>query len=154
MLTRLRLRSARDMPLPRSLPRSRVLIADDHAEMRERIRAVLAAKFEVVAAVSDGMAAVDAASRLHPDVVVRDISMPVLSGYDAAARLLAAAHPPVVIFLTVHEDSACRDMAERLGAAAYILKRDLVTDLAAAIRLARAVAMNSEESEARHAPDV
>jgi DNA-binding NarL/FixJ family response regulator len=122
--------------------------------MLERTRAILAAEFEVVAAVSDGMAAVDAAFRLRPDVVVLDISMPVLSGFDAAARVLAIARPPIVIFLTVHEDSACRDMAERLGAAAYILKRDLVTDLAAAIRLARAVAMNSEESEARHAPDV
>jgi len=141
------------MQLPRSLPRSRVLIADDHAEMRERIRAVLAAEFEVVAAVSDGMAAVDAASRLHPDVVVLDISMPVLSGFDAAARLLAAAHPPVVIFLTVHEDSACRDMAERLGAAAFVLKRDLVTDLAAAIRLARAVEVISENASRQAAPN-
>ena len=122
--------------------------------MLERIRVVLAGEFEVVAAVSDGLAAVDEASRLHPDVVVLDISMPVLSGFDAAARVLAVARPPIVIFLTVHEDSACREMAERLGAAAYILKRDLVTDLPAAIRLARAVAMSSEGSEVTHAPDI
>ena len=122
--------------------------------MLERTRTILAAEFDVVAAVSDGMAAVDAALRLRPDVVVLDISMPVLSGFDAAARVLAGPRPPIVIFLTVHEDSACRDMAERLGAAAYILKRDLVTDLAAAIRLARAVTMNGEGSEVRHTPDV
>ena len=141
------------MPLPRLLPRSSVLIADDHAEMLERTRAVLSAEFDIVAAVSDGMAAVDAASRLHPDVVVLDISMPVLSGFDAAARLLAVAHPPVVIFLTVHEDSACRDMAERLGAAAYVLKRDLITDLAPAIRLARAVEVVSGNTSDHAAPN-
>jgi len=141
------------MPLPRLLPRSRVLIADDHAEMLERTRAVLSAEFDIVAAVSDGMAAVNAASRLRPDVVVLDISMPVLSGFDAAARLLADAHPPVVIFLSVHEDSACRDMAERLGAAAYVLKRDLITDLAPAIRLARAVEMVGGNTADHAAPN-
>ena len=120
--------------------------------MLEKTRAILEAEFEVVAAVSDGMAAVDAALRLQPDVVVLDISMPVLSGFEAAARLRAIARPPIVIFLTVHEDSACRDRAERLGVAAYVLKRDLVTGLAAAIRLARAVeAVSENENTSAHA---
>ena len=141
------------MPLPQLLPRSRVLIADDHAQMLERTRAVLAAEFEVVAAVSDGLAAVDAAFRLRPDVVVLDISMPVLSGFDAAAQLLAVEDPPVVIFLTVHEDSACRDKAERLGAAAFVLKRDLMTGLGAAIRLAHAVQASSENTSPQAAPN-
>jgi DNA-binding NarL/FixJ family response regulator len=121
--------------------------------MLERTRSILADEFDVVAAVSDGLAAVDAAFRLHPDVVVLDISMPVLSGFDAAARLLAVARPPVVIFLTVHEDSACRDMAERLGAAAYVLKRDLATDLAAVIRLAHAVAVRTAGRSGQAAPN-
>ena len=121
--------------------------------MLEKTRAILADEFEIVAAVSDGLDAVDAALRLRPDVVVLDISMPGLSGFDAAARLFAAADPPVVIFLTVHEDSACRDMAERLGAAAYVLKRDLATDLAAAIRLAHAVEVRTGKRSDQAAPN-
>jgi DNA-binding NarL/FixJ family response regulator len=128
------------MPSSQLPPRPRVLIADDHAEMLQRTREILAADFEVVAAVSDGMAAVDAATRLRPDVVVLDISMPVISGVEAATRLLAAKSPPIVVFLTVHEDSAYRDMAEQLGAAAYILKRDILSDLVPGIQRALAAA--------------
>ena len=117
------------MRSPRSSPRPRILIADDHAEMLEKTREVLADDFEVVAAVSNGQEAVDAASRLHPVAVVLDISMPVLSGFDAARQVLAQAHSPLVVFLTVHDDSACREMAARMGASAWVLKRDLATDL-------------------------
>jgi DNA-binding NarL/FixJ family response regulator len=131
--------SALDMP-SQSPPRPRIIIADDHPEMLARTREVLAADFEVVAAVSDGMAAVDAATRLHPDVVVLDISMPVISGVEAATRLLATKSPPIVVFLTVHEDSAYRDMAERLGVAAYVLKRDILNGLVGSIQRALAAA--------------
>ena len=97
--------------------------------MLAKTREVLADDFEVVAAVSNGQEALDAASRLLPDAVVLDISMPVLSGFDAARQLLGRKQSPLVVFLTVHEDSACREMAERMGAAAWVLKRDLATDL-------------------------
>ena len=104
--------------------------------MLERTREVLATDFEVVAAVSDGMAAVDAATRLRPDVVVLDISMPLLSGVEAATRLLADKNPPIVVFLTVHEDGAYRDVAEQLGVAAYVLKRDILNRLVGCIQRA------------------
>jgi DNA-binding NarL/FixJ family response regulator len=123
-----------------TLQRPRVLIADDHVEMLQRTREILEADFDVVAAVSDGMAAVEAATQLRPDVVVLDISMPVLSGVEAATRLLAATSPPIVVFLTVHEDSAYRDMAERLGAAGFVLKRDMLSDLVDSIQRALAAA--------------
>ena len=122
-----------------TLPRPRVLIADDHVEMLQRTREILEADFDVVAAVSDGMAAVEAATELRPDAVVLDISMPVLSGVEAATRLLAAKSPPIVVFLTVHEDSAYRDMAVRLGAG-FVLKRDILSELVAAIQRALAAA--------------
>jgi DNA-binding NarL/FixJ family response regulator len=124
-----------DMPSPL---RPRVLIADDHAEILERTREILTADFDVVAAVSDGMAAVEGTTRFRPDVVVLDISMPVLSGIEAATRLLAAKSPPIIVFLTVHEDSAYRDMAERLGAAGFVLKRDILSDLVHSIQRALA----------------
>src|SRR5215213_462277 len=99
------------MPSLRLPTRPRVLIADDHAEMLERIRAVLAAHFEVLAAVADGQAAVDAAARLEPDVVVLDISMPVLNGFDAARQILSGDRQPRVVFLSVHEDVESRAVA-------------------------------------------
>jgi CheY-like chemotaxis protein len=62
---------------------ARVLVVDDHAEARERIATLLQSEFDVVAAVADGQAAVEATRALHPDVVVLDIAMPVLNGFEA-----------------------------------------------------------------------
>src|SRR3954462_7589704 len=77
-----------------SMARPRVLLADDHASMLERAIGLVADEFDVVSAVSDGRTALDAAAVLQPDVVVFDISMPVMSGLEAAARLFESSHPP------------------------------------------------------------
>jgi DNA-binding NarL/FixJ family response regulator len=118
------------------MTRYRVLLADDHAPMLERIVALVASEFDVVGAVGDGQAALDAAIVLQPDVVVFDISMPVMSGLGAAARLAESAHPPRIVFLTVHDDPAFMEAARGVGAQAYVLKRHIGTDLLPAIRLA------------------
>jgi DNA-binding NarL/FixJ family response regulator len=120
------------------LSKIRVLLADDHQQMREYVRDLLSASCcEVVAAVGDGQAAVDAAAQFVPDVAVLDISMPILNGIDAARRLQAANPTISVVFLTVDQDpDTCRAALET-GAQAYVLKPRLGTDLILAIKLAK-----------------
>ena len=115
------------------MTRPRVLLADDHAPMLERVVGLVAAEFDVVAAVSDGQAALDAATVLQPDVVVFDISMPGMSGLAVAAHLAESAHPPRIVFLTVHDDPAFVEAARNVGALAYVIKRHICTDLVPAI---------------------
>jgi len=119
------------------LSKIRVLLADDHTEMREYVRDLLSADCcEVVAAVSDGQAAVDAAMQLLPDVAVLDISMPVLNGIEAARRLQVVSPTVSIVFLTVDRDrDTCRAALET-GALGYVLKPRLGTDLILAIKLA------------------
>jgi DNA-binding NarL/FixJ family response regulator len=115
------------------MARIRVLIADDHALVRTRVAEMLSADCDVVAVVGDGLAAFDAAVVLKPDVVVLDISMPILCGFDVASRLVACGRAPRIIFLTVHEDVEYLDAARRVGALGYVLKRHIGTDLIPAI---------------------
>jgi DNA-binding NarL/FixJ family response regulator len=117
-------------------PRARVVLADDHAALLEYARTILLEEFDVVAAVGDGQAALDAAGRLSPDVVILDISMPVLSGLDVAAILNGLTKRPAVVFLTVYEGDEFLEAAERLGATGLVLKRQLGTHLLPAARKA------------------
>ena len=87
------------------MSRARVLIADDHPFVLEGLVKLLHDKFDVVAAVSDGELLVDAASRLRPDVIVTDISMPLLNGMEAFGRLKAAGSDAKLIVLTMHADA-------------------------------------------------
>jgi len=116
--------------------RRRVVVADDHPHILQRVSEILASDYEVVAAVHDGQAAVDAATALHPDVVVLDVSMPTLNGFEAAAQLGACASAPRIIFLTVHEGHDFVEAARNVGASAYVLKRAVAADLLPTIRLA------------------
>src|SRR6516162_4964597 len=108
----MRPRGARGLaPAPCSRPcqgepvdRVRVLLADDHAAFLAAAARILESEYDVVAAVADGRAVLDAAARLEPDILVLDISMPVLNGIEAARRLLAAGSGAKVVFVTVHED--------------------------------------------------
>ena len=120
------------------LSKIRVLLADDHNQMREYVRDLLSADCcEVVAAVGDGQAAVDAAAQLTPDVAVLDISMPILNGIEAARRLQAVSPTTSVVFLTVDKDrDTCRAALET-GAHGYVLKPRLGTDLILAIKMAK-----------------
>ena len=115
----------------------RVLVADDHKQMLEYVSGLLSAACDVVASVSDGQAALDAALKLHPDVVILDISMPVLNGIQAAKRLLAAQPDAKIVFLTVDKDPDTCRAALATGALGYVLKPRLGTDLLLAIREAK-----------------
>ena len=117
------------------MARTRVLIADDHPHVRSHVSEMLQADYEVVGAVSDGLAAVDAAEVLRPDIVVLDISMPILNGLEAAARLVEGGSPPRIVFLTVHHDADFLDAARSVGAQGYVVKRTMNADLLPAIKL-------------------
>jgi CheY-like chemotaxis protein len=83
-------------------PRIRILLADDQREILETVARLLKDEFDVIVTVANGERAIEAAVRLAPDLVVLDISMPVLNGIDAAACLKESGSRAKVIFLTVH----------------------------------------------------
>jgi DNA-binding NarL/FixJ family response regulator len=112
----------------------RVVLADDHQAVIARVRQTLAEEFEVVATVGDGNQAVDAVLALDPDVLVMDISMPVMDGLEAARRLQAAKCRAKILFLTIHEDQDFVAAALYAGASGYVTKSRLAADLIPAIR--------------------
>ncbi|HEX4544274.1 MAG TPA: response regulator transcription factor [Candidatus Acidoferrum sp.] len=114
----------------------RVLLADDNRQMLEYVREFLAEGCEIVDAVSDGQAAVDAAAKLRPDIVVLDVSMPILNGIQAAKRLRQANPDAKIVFLTVDNDlDICRAALET-GALGYVWKPRMGSDLIPALKLA------------------
>lgn len=120
------------------LSKIRVLLADDSVQMLEYVREFLSTNCcEIVGAVADGQAAVVAAAQLQPDVVVLDLSMPVLNGIEAAKRILKAKPSSRIVFLTVEKDSDACGAALGAGACGYVLKPRLASDLIPAIELAK-----------------
>ena len=113
---------------------ARILIADDHQMFSQGLAALLAGTFEVVGSVADGQTLVGEAERLKPDVILLDISMPVLNGLDAARILSSASPPPRVIFLTMHADKRLLTEAFRAGASGYVLKQSAGDELIHAIQ--------------------
>jgi DNA-binding NarL/FixJ family response regulator len=114
--------------------RIRVLLADDHQMFLAGLHKLLEHEFDVVGAVADGRALRDEALRLNPDVIVADISMPLLNGIDAIRSLRELGDNAKVIFLTMHGDPLYAQQASRAGGSAYILKRDAPDRLVSAIR--------------------
>ena len=118
----------------RELELASVLIADDHFAVLESVVPMLKPFFNVVGTASDGKAAVEAEDRLHPDVVILDISMPVMSGIDAAKQMRKARVEGSIVFLTVHEDTDILAAAKAAGGKGYVVKSRLGTDLIPAIK--------------------
>lgn len=114
--------------------RPRVLLADDHQLLLEALARLLEPACEVVGRVTDGRALLEAADRLHPDVVVTDVSMPGVDGMQAARQLIAA-HPEVrVVVLTMHDDPYLAAEAFALGASGFLLKNSAGAELLHAVR--------------------
>jgi DNA-binding NarL/FixJ family response regulator len=118
--------------------RMRILLADDHREMLDRVAAFLQSEFEVVGKVQDGQSLIEAATKLEPDVLVVDISMPVLSGIEATRQLKKEGCKAKVVFLTVHDEPDFARASLEAGALGYVVKPRLVSDLIVAIQEALA----------------
>jgi DNA-binding NarL/FixJ family response regulator len=120
-------------PQVRNRSRARVVVADDHSRIRQAIEEVLSSPFDVVAAVADGRQAVDAAHRLDPDVVVLDITMPVLDGFEAARELVRCGSRAKIVFLTAHASDEYVAAAVDAGVDGHVEKSRLSRDLEEAI---------------------
>jgi DNA-binding NarL/FixJ family response regulator len=118
----------------------RVLIADDHTIVRQGLVGILKASddIEVVGEAGDGAEAVEKATKLKPDVVVLDVSMPHLNGIEAARRIRDALPGTRVLVLTMHDDEEYVLKMVRAGASGYLLKDSAASELLAAIRTLKA----------------
>ena len=113
--------------------RPTVVLAEDHPHVAEQLRRLLSSEFDVVAVVGHGEALVKTASRLHPDVVVTDISMPGLDGINAARELVRQQPALGVVFVTVHDDQALARKALCVGQG-YVLKANAGEELVDAVQ--------------------
>ena len=117
---------------------ARILLADDHKEMRDSVKSYLEGEFNVIGVFADGRALLEAAAELDPDVCLLDISMPVLNGIEVATQLKEQGSRAKVIFLTIHEDMDFAQAALKTGASGYVIKRRMASDLQRAVKEALA----------------
>jgi DNA-binding NarL/FixJ family response regulator/two-component sensor histidine kinase len=127
---------ALEVPLPvqQLIERPRVLLADDHPVVLEEIRSVLAPNYEIVELVADGRALVEAALRLKPDLIVVDITMPMLNGIDAAGQIKKSLPGMKLLFVTMHTSTAYVKAAFEAGGTGYVLKSGLRDELPDAVQ--------------------
>lgn len=115
------------------IKRTRVLLGDDHALILDGIRASLQLQFDIVGQATDGKALVQAAERLRPDLVILDISMPLLNGFESARQIREILPSTKLIFLSQHLNPAYLKHALRVGATGYVLKAGATEELQEAI---------------------
>ncbi|MGB8888866.1 MAG: response regulator transcription factor [Candidatus Korobacteraceae bacterium] len=134
------------------MTQKRVLVADDHARILKAVSALLGKSFDVVGLVSDGQAAVQAALKHDPDLIVLDISMPGMSGIEVARELKKRHSAAKIVFLTVHQDAEILASCLAAGGTAYVVKELMNSDLIPAIDAALSgrtfVSQFSSEGEA------
>ena len=116
------------------MARARILLADDHKAMRDRVVHLLEDEFEILDVFEDGLAIVKAALKLKPDLCLLDISMPILNGIEVANELKQDGSTTKIIFLTIHEDPDFVQAAMNTGASGYVVKSRIASDLLTAIR--------------------
>jgi DNA-binding NarL/FixJ family response regulator len=116
------------------MSRPRILLADDHALLLGAFEKLLSSEFDVVGQAADGRALVTMAERLKPDVIVLDISMPLLNGLEAGRQIKQRLPHVRLVFMTMNEDPDVAVEAFRAGAAGYLLKRSAVSELTTALR--------------------
>jgi DNA-binding NarL/FixJ family response regulator len=104
------------------MKRARILLADDHALTLKGISAVLEAHHDVVGTVTDGQALLEAALALRPELIVADITMPLLNGIDAAVQIMKLLPGTKLLFLTMHDNPAYLEAALQAGATGYVFK--------------------------------
>jgi DNA-binding NarL/FixJ family response regulator len=113
----------------------RILIVDDHKGVRMSVRSLLECEqnFEVCGEAEDGAQGVNKAEELKPDVVVLNISMPVMSGVDAAPKIRRVSPHSKIVILSSHADHRLMQEARNVGAACYVLKGHAAQELVKAI---------------------
>lgn len=116
------------------MDRIRLLLADDHVMFAQGLESLLRDEFELLATAENGAQLVDATLRLKPDVILVDISMPVLNGFDAVRRIREQGVEARIIFLTMHDDAMLLAEAFRCGGSGYVLKQAAGEELINAIR--------------------
>jgi len=104
------------------MKRTRVLLADDHPLTLEGLRTFLDHHVDCVGAVADGRAVVEAARRLRPELIILDITMPLLNGIDAARQIRESQPEVKLLFVTMHVNPAYLEAALNVGATGYVLK--------------------------------
>jgi len=118
------------------MKRAKVLLADDHRIVAEGLRGLLEPDFELVGIVEDGRAMLEAVDKLKPDVVVADVSMPLLNGIEAVRQLKKKNKNIRVVMLTMHLDVTYAASAFEAGASGYVLKHSAPSELITAINSA------------------
>ena len=113
--------------------RPRILMADDHSILLAGLRKLVEDRCEVVGTVEDGRALLDAAQKVKPDLIILDISMPLLNGLDAARQLTKLLPDAKLLFLTMHSSPTYATEAFKVGAAGYLLKQSAASELPQAI---------------------
>ena len=119
-----------------AVTRPRVLLADDHRIVAQGLKSILSTEFDLAGVVEDGRAMVEAAKTLRPDVIVADVSMPLLNGIDALEMLRQQGIGIPVVFLTMHGHAGYARRALSAGAAGSVLKHAAPEELVQAIRAA------------------
>lgn len=112
---------------------ARILVADDHEEVRNVIVRLLRRQFDVLAAFGDGPTFLEAVDRLKPDVCILDISMPHMSGIEVAQRIKERDANIRIVFLTLHDDFDFQTAAFATGAEGYVTKARMAGDLLFAV---------------------
>ena len=116
------------------MKKPRVLMADDHSLILAGLRKLVDGECDVVGTVEDGRALVEAAQKLRPDLILLDISMPLLNGLEAARQLRTLVPESKLIFLTMHASPTYATEAFQAGACGYLLKRSAASELSLAIK--------------------
>ncbi len=116
------------------MEKPRIVLADDDRDFLHALQTLLTSEFDIVASVGDGYALIEAVAAHKPDLIVTDISMPLLSGLRAARQLRRDQPGIPIIFLTIREEPTYIAEAQKLGASGYVVKRSAASDLMPAIR--------------------
>jgi len=116
------------------MKRTRIILADDHILILDAIKKMLEPEFEVVGTFADGLALLQGAQKLDPDVVVLDVHMPQMNGLNAGQRLKQLMPKIKLVYLTMSLDQDLAAEAFRLGASGYLLKSSAASELVQAIR--------------------
>lgn len=116
------------------MPRLRVLLGDEHQMFNEGLQHILEPRFEIVGMAENGRDLIAAAERLRPDVIVTEVSLPLLNGIEAARRIRKMPKPPRIVFLTMHDDASYAKAAFQAGACGYVPKRSPSAEIITAIQ--------------------